>query len=94
MLGLSFEQLVNVRLEDLGRYLRAMPGERRAVTLAGSGRVLFLHAVPPPGRWPSSAPVVVPEARVPTPLAALSGGDPSRYGSTYRDPLGAVFGGG
>jgi hypothetical protein len=25
---------------------------------------------------------------------ALSGGDPSRYGSTYRDPLGAVFGGG
>lgn len=25
---------------------------------------------------------------------ALAGGDPSRYGSTFRDPLGALFGGG
>ena len=80
VLGLRFEQLFNARFDDLGRFMRALPGERRGVTLARSGRVLFLHAVPPPSRWGSveaaaphashAAAVAVPQA-----LAALSGGD-------------------
>ena len=51
VLGLPFEHLFNARFDDLGRFVRAMPGERRAVTLAASGRVLFLHAVPPLARY-------------------------------------------
>jgi transcriptional regulator of acetoin/glycerol metabolism len=76
VLGVSFDRLFNARFEDLPRFMRAMPGDRRAVTLARSGRVLFLHAVPPPMRW--SAPenfVTHAEPRLPAPLAALSGGD-------------------
>jgi transcriptional regulator of acetoin/glycerol metabolism len=86
VLGLPFESLFRARFDDLGAYLRAMPGERRAISLAASGRVLFLHAVPPPARtWHG-----VPEAAnggargldrtdgnddIPAALAALSGGD-------------------
>jgi transcriptional regulator of acetoin/glycerol metabolism len=78
VLGLRFEQLFNARFDELGRFMRAMPGDRRAVTLACSGRVLFLHAVPPPSRWGASGPAAdaAAEAAVPAPLAALSGGDP------------------
>ncbi len=80
VLGLPFEQLFNARFDDLGRFMRAMPGERRAVTLAASGRVLFLHAVPPPARYGSgmseAAAAAVAERDLPAPLAALSGGDP------------------
>jgi len=77
VLGLPFEQLFNARFDDLGRYLRAMAGDPRAVTLARSGRVLFLHAVPPPTRWGAAAPAVaaIVDAAVPAPLAHLSGGD-------------------
>ena len=78
VLGLPFEQLVNARLDDLGRFVRAMPGEHRAVTLARSARVLFLHAVPPPSRWGSTTAAVPPaDPAVPAPLAQLSGGDPA-----------------
>ncbi len=78
VLGLAFGQLFNARFDDLGRFMRAMPGDRRAVTLARSGRVLFLHAVPPPSRWGGSAAVAcgAAESAVPEALAALSGGDP------------------
>ncbi len=78
VLGLPFEHLFNARFDDLGRYLRAMPGDRRAVTLKTSGRVLFLHTVPPPARWSAAAPTGAPtvDAAVPAPLAQLSGGDP------------------
>ena len=75
VLGLPFEQLFNARFDDLGRFLRAMPGDRRAVTLAASGRVLFLHAVPPPARSAPAA-ALAADAALPPPLAALSGGDP------------------
>ena len=44
------------RFDELGRFVRAMPGDQRAVTLARSARVLFLHAVPPPSRWDATAP--------------------------------------
>ncbi|MDH4050239.1 MAG: sigma-54-dependent Fis family transcriptional regulator [Rubrivivax sp.] len=78
VLGLPFAQLFDARFEDLGAYVRAMPGSRRAVSLAASGRVLFLHAVPPPARAPEGAPKLPPEATaVPAPLARLSGGDPA-----------------
>ncbi|MFO1274015.1 MAG: sigma-54-dependent Fis family transcriptional regulator [Rubrivivax sp.] len=80
VLGLPFEHLFNARFDDLGRFMRAMPGERRAVTLAASGRVLFLHAVPPPARYGAgvseAAAAAVAERDLPAPLAALSGGDP------------------
>jgi len=78
VLGLPFDQLFNARFDHLGRYLRAMPGDRRAVTLAGSGRVLFLHAAPPPSRASAAGapPVNLPDTAVPAPLAQLSGGDP------------------
>ncbi len=78
VLGLPFEQLFNARLDDLGRFLRAMPGDRRGITLARSGRLLFLHAVPPPARSATAAAVApAPDAAVPAPLAGLSGGDPA-----------------
>ena len=79
VLGLRFEQLFNARFDDLGRFMRALPGERRAVTLARTRRVLFLHAVPPPSRWGEVSPAATGavEAAVPQPLAALSGGDPA-----------------
>ena len=79
VLGLPFGQLFGARFDELGRFMRALPGERRAVTLARSGRVLFLHAVPPPSRWAAAAAphaVDAAEADVPAALAALSGGDP------------------
>ena len=74
VLGLPFEQLFDTRFDELGRFMRAVPGERRTVALARSGRVLFLHAVPPPARWEPAASPPAPAA-VPQPLADLSGGD-------------------
>ena len=77
VLGLRFEQLFSARFEDLGRFMRALPGDRRAVTLARSGRVLFLHAVPPPSRWGAAVAGASAADDVPLPpaLAELSGGD-------------------
>jgi len=78
VLGLPFDQLFSARFDELGRFMRAMPGDRRAVTLAHSGRVLFLHAVPPPLRWGAAGvPAPATEAAVPAALADLSGGDPA-----------------
>ncbi|MEY2687963.1 MAG: Acetoin catabolism regulatory protein [Pseudomonadota bacterium] len=76
VLGLPLEQLFNARLDDMGRFMRAMPGELRAVTLVRSGRVLFLHAVPPPSRWTTAITQTSIGPVVPKELAALSGGDP------------------
>jgi transcriptional regulator of acetoin/glycerol metabolism len=78
VLGLSFGHLFDARFDELGRFMRALPGDRRAVTLTRSGRVLFLHAVPPPSRWDTAGPAaaVAAETAVPAALAALSGGDP------------------
>jgi transcriptional regulator of acetoin/glycerol metabolism len=55
VLGLPFEQFVHARFDDLPRFVRSMPGDRRPVRLARSGRELFLHAVPPPTRVPAAA---------------------------------------
>jgi sigma-54 dependent transcriptional regulator, acetoin dehydrogenase operon transcriptional activator AcoR len=81
VLGLPFDRLFNVPFEELGRYVRGMhSGTQRAVTLARSGRVLFLHAVPPPLGWNTASAATaaaLPEASVPASLAQLSGGDPA-----------------
>jgi transcriptional regulator of acetoin/glycerol metabolism len=79
VLGLPFAQLFNAGFDELGRFMRAMPGDRRAVTLARSAKVLFLHAVPPPARWEPAraAAQPPPQPPVPEPLARLSGGDPA-----------------
>jgi transcriptional regulator of acetoin/glycerol metabolism len=79
VLGLPFERLFNARFDDLGRFLRAMAGDRRAVTLARSARVLFLHAVPLPAHWGALAATAQPQLdrEVPAPLGCLSGGDPA-----------------
>ncbi|HOM12429.1 MAG TPA: sigma-54-dependent Fis family transcriptional regulator [Rubrivivax sp.] len=77
VLGLPFEQLFDARFDELGRFMRALPGERRAVVLARTRRVLFLHAVPPPARWASASPglAAAPDPAAPPALAELSGGD-------------------
>ena len=76
VLGQAFESVFNMRFDDLGQFMRAMPDERRAVTLAGRGPVLFLHAVPPPARR-ATATQPMTAAALPAPLAQLSGGDPA-----------------
>jgi sigma-54 dependent transcriptional regulator, acetoin dehydrogenase operon transcriptional activator AcoR len=75
VLGQPFEGIFRARFEELGRFMRAMPGDRRAVSLAGNGRVLFLHAVPPPRRIVATDPTSA--VALPAPLAELSGGDPA-----------------
>jgi len=85
VLGLPFEHFFNLRLTDLGRFLRTLPGEQRAVTLARSGRVLFLHAVPPPSRWSEIVPAANrPDAPLPPALGRLSGGDAALEQQLHR----------
>ena len=73
ILGLPFERLFNATLQDLGRFAQPRPGDTRTLTLAHSGRTLFMVAVPPPLR-PMATPAVA--RPLPAPLAALSQGDP------------------
>ncbi|MEY4758348.1 MAG: hypothetical protein RJA34_3246 [Pseudomonadota bacterium] len=75
LLGKSFDQLFNARLEDMGRFVLASPSDQRAITLAGSQHLLFMLASPPPSR-PTEMRAATPERVIPPPLAALSGGDP------------------
>jgi transcriptional regulator of acetoin/glycerol metabolism len=78
VLGLAFDLLFDARFDELGRFMRAVSGDRRAVSLARSGKVLFLHAVPPPSRWDRQAATPqTADGAVPPALAALSGGDPA-----------------
>jgi len=75
VLGLPFDRFFSVRFDQLGGYVRSVSGERRGVTLQTSGRVLFLHAVPPPQR-PVAAAAPSADAAMPPAMAQLSGGDP------------------
>jgi transcriptional regulator of acetoin/glycerol metabolism len=77
VLGLDFGALFDARMEDLGRFMRAVAGDRRGITLAHSGRVLFLQAVPPPTRFAGTPLRESADWHLPAPLAALSGGDPA-----------------
>ena len=74
LLGASFERLFDARLQELDRFLPGCPAERRAITVAGAGPVLFLLASPAPDVARAPAPAAQPEP-VPAPLAALCGGD-------------------
>jgi transcriptional regulator of acetoin/glycerol metabolism len=75
VLGRPLEALLNLRLGDLGRFVAFRPAEQRALTLAGSGRVLFMLASPPPPRAVAAAVAPAIERALPKPLAALCGGD-------------------
>jgi transcriptional regulator of acetoin/glycerol metabolism len=80
VIGQPFERLFNARLDDLGHFMRYAAADRRALTLAGSGRVLFLSAVPPPTRLAAMALQQASHgtqdtARLPAPMAAVCGGD-------------------
>jgi len=82
VIGLPFERLFNATLADLGRYTLTRASDQRAITLAGSGRVLFMQASPPPRREHASSAAApqqeaAAERKIPKPLAALSGGDPA-----------------
>ena len=75
VLGQPFERLFNASFNDLGRFVHVRPSDQRAITLAGSARLLFMLAAPPPVRW--AAPAQALERKLPSPLAGLSGGDPA-----------------
>ena len=73
ILGLPFERLFNASVQDLGRFVLPRPGHQHTLVLAHSGRVVFMVAVPPPR-------AITPQTvgrPLPTPLAALSQGDPA-----------------
>jgi transcriptional regulator of acetoin/glycerol metabolism len=76
VLGQPFERFVNARFDQLGRFVPLRPPDQRALTLAKSGRLLFMLAAPPPLRWASAQGVPAIERKLPAQLAALSGGDP------------------
>ena len=77
LMGASFERLFNARTNDLSRFLSNCPADRRAITVAGSGELLFLLAAPPPAATRPAAATTAAAAPVPAPLAALCGGDPA-----------------
>ena len=77
VLGQPVERLFNLRFDELGRFVPLRPSDQRALTLAGSGRVLFMLASPPPVRWAAPQGLPAAERRLPAALAALSGGDPA-----------------
>lgn len=75
-LGRSFAELFDCEVEDLTRFVRALPTDQRALRLRRSGLPLFAQAMPPPA-------VSLPRAHsgdggpLPEPLRAISGGDPA-----------------
>ncbi len=81
LIGQPLQALLEVRPEELGRFMAARPADQRAVMLVGGERLLFMLATPPPvaPRTPVAASRAAgsePERRsLPAPLAALSGGD-------------------
>ena len=78
VIGVPVERLFNTTLDALGSFTASRAPDQRAVTLAGSGRVLFLLASAPPVRPAGASGAAPPTERreVPAPLAALTGGDP------------------
>ncbi len=76
VLGQPFERLFDARLDELGRFVPFQSSDQRALTLAGSGRLLFLQASPPaPAVAAKGGPASQAGRPLPAPLAALSGGD-------------------
>jgi transcriptional regulator of acetoin/glycerol metabolism len=78
VLGQPFERLFDVRFEELGRFVPFRASDQRALTVAGSGRLLFMQASPPaPLRVEGGLHAAQADRPLPAPLAALSGGDPA-----------------
>ena len=78
VMGQPFERLFDARLEELGRFVPFRASDQRALTVAGSGRLLFMQASPPaPLRVATETHSAQSERPLPAPLAALSGGDPA-----------------
>ncbi len=78
VLGQPFERLFDARLDELGRFVPFRPPDQRALTVAGSGRLLFAQATPPAPASSAKEQQAAQAGRpLPAPLAALSGGDPA-----------------
>ena len=78
VLGQVFERLFDARLEELGRFVPFQSSDQRALTVAGSGRLLFMQATPPAPASSAKEQHAAQAGRpLPAPLAALSGGDPA-----------------
>ncbi len=74
VLGQPFARLFDAELSELGRFVPTHASDQRAITVSGSGRVLFMLASPPVARVQRARPVE-PVSALPAPLAALCGGD-------------------
>jgi sigma-54 dependent transcriptional regulator, acetoin dehydrogenase operon transcriptional activator AcoR len=78
VLGQAFERLFDARLNELGRFVPFRSSDQRALTVAGSGRLLFMQATPPaPANSAKEQQAAQSGRGLPAPLAALSGGDPA-----------------
>ena len=74
LIGRSVDQILNLAIDELPRFVSAKPADRRAVRMHGSQKLLFVSALSPTkvqaGSHAGKAEMVIP-----APLAALSGGD-------------------
>ncbi len=81
LIGQPLARLIDVPLDQLGRYVQGRAVDQRAVRRSDGRQLLFLLASPPPGR--PLAPRtggdagLIAESKVPAPLAVLSAGDPA-----------------
>lgn len=75
VLGKRVDELLNVALDDLPRFVALQPADRRAVLLANTQRLLFLSVHAPGKPLPGTGPARS-QPPVPKELAELSGGDP------------------
>ncbi len=80
VIGVPFDALFEAQFEALGRFLPLRPSGQRTVRVVGNPQLLFMSATPPPptprAQPRAAAPIsATPEASIPAPLAALSGGD-------------------
>jgi transcriptional regulator of acetoin/glycerol metabolism len=78
LLGQPFERLLDARLDELGRFVPFQSSDQRALTVAPSGRLLFMQATPPAPPGSAKEQQATQAGRpLPSPLAELSGGDPA-----------------
>ncbi|HEY7803598.1 MAG TPA: sigma 54-interacting transcriptional regulator, partial [Orrella sp.] len=77
LVGKVLTEVINLPLQNLGRYMATRPVDQRAVTLPGSREMLFVLACAPPS--PPAAKRVLNQTKpeLPAPMAQLSGGDPA-----------------
>ena len=77
LVGTALTEVINLPLQNLGRFMATRPVDQRAVTLPGSREMLFVLACAPPS--PPAAKRVLNQTKpeLPAPMAQLSGGDPA-----------------